>query len=97
FAWLTANNAGTYAVVATNSAGQATSNNSVVTVGPQVVQVAPSFTQQPAANTWIVAGSSLTLTAAATGTPAPTYQWLKNGSPILGATNPSLTFAWVSS
>jgi hypothetical protein len=37
--------------------------------------------------------SPLTLTAVATGSPAPTLQWTKNGAAIPGATGPTLTFA----
>ncbi|MEO5958940.1 MAG: immunoglobulin domain-containing protein, partial [Opitutaceae bacterium] len=36
-------------------------------------------------------GASVTLTAAATGSPAPTVQWSRNGTIIGGATNPTLT------
>ena len=55
---------------------------------------APSFTTQPAPRT-VDAGTSVTLTAAASGTPAPTFQWLKNGTPIAGATAATLTLASV--
>ena len=37
-------------------------------------------------------GETVTFTVAVTGTPAPTLQWLRNGSPIVGATGTSYSF-----
>lgn len=53
---------------------------------------APAFTRHPTAIT-TARGSSVTMEATATGTPAPTYQWLRNGTAITGATASSLTLA----
>jgi hypothetical protein len=50
----------------------------------------PAFTVQPTSQS-AAAGSSVTFTAATSGSPAPTYQWLRNGSPLAGATAASLT------
>ncbi len=75
----------TYAITATNSAGSATSTGAVLTV-----TVPPTFTTQPASQT-ILVGASVTFTAAANGTPTPTYQWTKDGAAIVAATNASLT------
>jgi hypothetical protein len=50
---------------------------------------APSFTAQPAAAT-AAEGDTATFTAAATGS-SLTYQWLRNGTPIAGATSASYT------
>jgi Domain of unknown function (DUF4082)/Immunoglobulin domain/FG-GAP-like repeat len=83
-------NAGTYTMVATNSAGSATSNGAVLTVN--AATVAPTITTQPASQT-VVPGASATFTAAASGTPAPTYQWQFNGAKITGATSASYTIA----
>jgi hypothetical protein len=51
---------------------------------------APAFTSHPASQT-VTAGASVTLTAIATGSPTPTLQWQKNGSPLPGQTGSSLT------
>ena len=55
----------------------------------------PSFTLQPVSEV-IGAGQSVTFTAAATGYPAPTYQWRFNGVNIIGATGASLNIATTS-
>jgi plastocyanin len=85
--------AGTATVVATNSAGSATSNGAVLTVNS--AQSAPVFVVQPASQT-VTAGSSVTFSAAASGSPTPTYQWWKNGRRISGATSASYTIANVT-
>ena len=72
--------AGSYTVVATNSVNSATSNSAVL-----VVNSAPVFTTQPSSQT-VPLGNSVVLTATASGTPSPTYQWQKNGVNIVGAT-----------
>jgi hypothetical protein len=51
---------------------------------------APTISTQPASQT-VTAGSNVTFSVVANGTPAPTYQWNKGGSPISGATNSSYT------
>jgi RHS repeat-associated protein len=79
--------AATYSVVITNSLGSATSNNASLTVN-----TLPSFTTQPT-NQAVNAGSTATFTASATGIPAPTYQWKKNGNTIAGATSATLTLS----
>ena len=78
-------NAGTYTVVVTNAAGSATSGNAVLTV-----YVPPAITTQPVGQT-LAAGSSVTFSVTATGNPAPTYQWRRNGVNISGATASSYT------
>ena len=82
--------AGSYTCVATNTAGTVTSSAATLTVSG----VIPVFTTQPATQT-ATAGTSVTLTAAASGTPIPTYQWQKNGSAISGQTDASLSLASV--
>lgn len=55
---------------------------------------APFFTAHPASLT-VTVGQPATFSAAATGTPAPTLQWRKNGAPISGETKSSYTIASV--
>jgi pectin methylesterase-like acyl-CoA thioesterase len=54
----------------------------------------PTITTHPTNRTNNV-GTATTFTAAAIGTPAPTFQWLKNGTNIFGATNASFSLAAV--
>ncbi|MEO5961436.1 MAG: immunoglobulin domain-containing protein, partial [Opitutaceae bacterium] len=72
-----------------NSAGSVTSATATVTI-----HVPPLITTHPAGTT-VVAGSSLNLSVVATGTPAPTYQWRKNGAVIPGATAATSSIASV--
>jgi hypothetical protein len=51
----------------------------------------PVFVQNPVGLTNYVA-VAFSLSGAAMGTPRPQYQWLTNGIPLTGATNPSLIF-----
>lgn len=51
---------------------------------------APVINTQPA-NATVAVGSTATFTVSATGNPAPTYQWRKNGVAISGATSSSYT------
>ncbi len=55
-------------------------------------QKAPAITSQPASAT-VAPGGSATFSVTATGTPAPSYQWRKNGADVPGATSSSLTIA----
>ncbi|WP_415909899.1 immunoglobulin domain-containing protein [Oleiharenicola sp. Vm1] len=89
----TAGDAGTYTVVATNSAGSAISNGATLTVTTS--NVAPEITSSPSGQIATL-GSSVTFTVTATGSPAPTYQWRKDGNAIAGATNASFTIANVA-
>ncbi len=57
---------------------------------------APVIILNPVTQT-VISGSSVTFTASATGAPVPTWQWLKNASPIGGATNVSLILTNVTS
>jgi hypothetical protein len=84
---------GTYYAVATNSAGTATSNNATLNVATS--SIAPTITTQPVGQT-VTAGSNVTMSIAATGSPTPTYLWLKDGAELPGATNATLTLNNVS-
>lgn len=76
-----------YQVVITNSAGAVTS-----VVATLSVYQAVAITQQPVGQT-VLAGSTVTLSASATGNPAPTYQWLLGTANLTGATGATLTLA----
>jgi len=78
-------NGATFNVVVTNSVGSATSNAATLTVN-----VAPAISAQPASLT-VTAGQTATFSVLATGTAPLTYQWLKNGGPISGATASTYT------
>jgi lysophospholipase L1-like esterase len=77
--------AGSYAVVVTNSAGSVTSAAAVLTV-----LVPPSITAQPQSRTNVV-GTAANFSAAASGTAPLSYQWQFNGANVPGATGTSLT------
>lgn len=83
---------GSYDVVVSNGLGSATS--STVTLTVSAATVAPSITTPPGSVVATV-GAAVTFTAAANGSPAPTYQWQKNGVNVSGATSPSLSFGSV--
>ncbi len=79
-----------YDVVVSNSQGSISS--SLVKVTVTAADVAPVITGQPKDKTLGV-GNSTTFTVSATGVPAPTYQWRKNGTDIAGATSATYTIA----
>ncbi|MEJ1971089.1 MAG: ExeM/NucH family extracellular endonuclease [Lacunisphaera sp.] len=67
------------------------SDHDPVVIGVQL-NAAPVVTTAPVAQT-VTAGSSVTFSVAATGSPAPTFQWRRNGVAIGGATSSSYTIA----
>jgi hypothetical protein len=81
-------NSGTYNVTVTNSSGSVTSNAATLTVVAPTI--APTITTAPAALT-TPAGTKSTLTVTPSGSAPFTYQWLRNGTPITGATSSTLT------
>ena len=72
-----------FSVVVTNSAGTATSNAAVLTVGPGI-------STQPASLS-VIEGQSASFSVAATGNGELSYQWKKNGTDISDATSSSYT------
>lgn len=78
---------GSYDVVATNTVASTTSAPATVTV-----LFGPSINASPVSQT-VEVGDAVTFTVSATGDPAPTYQWRKDGENITGAANASFTIA----
>jgi hypothetical protein len=58
--------------------------------GGLFLSVPPAITTQPA-NVTVSAGSLATFSVLASGQPAPSYQWRKDGVPLAGATGTSFT------
>ena len=78
--------AGRYTLTATNASGTSTASATLT------VRAAPVITAGPSSQT-VFAGDRVALTVSATGFPAPTYQWRRNGTVIAGATGASLILA----
>ena len=76
------------AVVVSNSAGSATSSTATLTVNP----VAPVIAVQPGSQT-TPAGHPAIFSVTATGIPAPTYQWQRDGTNIPGAISSGLALS----
>ena len=70
-------------------------SDATTTAATLTVQYAPSVTTQPTSQT-VTAGATVTLSAAASGNPAPTVKWQVNSgsgwSDIAGATSPTYSF-----
>jgi hypothetical protein len=64
------------------------------TIRKGVTASAPVIQTQPQSQT-VTAGNSVQLSVTATGAPAPTYQWRKDGATITGATGSSYSLASV--
>jgi sugar lactone lactonase YvrE len=79
---VTVADAGNYDVIVSNGLGIVNSSLAQLTVVASAT--APVVTAQPAAKI-ALAGTSVTLSVSASGAPAPTYQWRKNGVAISGA------------
>jgi hypothetical protein len=78
-------NAGSYRVVVSNEAGNATSDEVVLSVNPPA---GPAISIGPQSQT-VTRGASANFAVVATGTNPLTYQWKFNGNSIPGATNTS--------
>ena len=75
--------AGKYSVTLVNMAGTVTSSQATLSILDP-----PVITLQPISQT-VLLGSPVSFTSAATGSPAPTFQWQLNGIDILDAINPN--------
>lgn len=81
-----ADSGSTFAVEVTNSVKSVTSSSATLIVTP--LAVAPTLTKQPA-NQTVTEGQTATFSVVAAGTSPLTYQWLKSGTAISGATSAS--------
>lgn len=87
---VTAASSGLYDVQVSNGLGTVISSIAQLTVTS--TPSAPVITAQPASRT-VVVGGATTLSIGASGAPAPSYQWRKNGANIPGATGPTYAFS----
>ncbi|MEN9576854.1 MAG: hypothetical protein RL514_4709 [Verrucomicrobiota bacterium] len=85
-------NAGAYRVRITNLQGLIVSSNAQLTVLPSSP---PAIVTQPLSQA-VPAGTNVTFSVTATGTPAPGYQWVYGGVTLTGATNATLTLTNVA-
>jgi hypothetical protein len=92
FAALKTTDSATYSVTATNSAGSATSKDSVLLVTASSADVAPVILTHPISQS-VTRRATVSFFVAASGTPAPIFQWLRNGAAISGATAATYTIA----
>jgi Abnormal spindle-like microcephaly-assoc'd, ASPM-SPD-2-Hydin len=83
-------NGAQFSVKVSNVSGTASSNSALLTVTAPII--APAITLQPMAQS-VTVGQAATFSVAATGTAPMTYQWSRNGSPIIGATSSLYTTA----
>jgi hypothetical protein len=84
--------AGAYSVKASNSAGSVTSNVATLTVN---APISPPYFVTASSSQTVVIGRSAIFQVFAGGEPPFTYQWLKNGTAIAGATSATLGFGSV--
>lgn len=89
---LAANTTYYYTVRATNYLGTSAISTQASATTLSSIPTAPSFTAQPQSQT-VTAGNGATFSAAASGTPTPTYQWQLNGTNIAAATDTSYSNA----
>ncbi|HEX7630696.1 MAG TPA: immunoglobulin domain-containing protein, partial [Lacunisphaera sp.] len=84
-------NSGVYTVTVTNSAGSTTSNGATITVA---AAAAPVISTQPVDRQVAVGLSAdFSINYSSSGTGNLTFQWLKDGGPIAGATSSSYSIS----
>ncbi len=76
-------NGASVSLIASNLVGVVTNTATLTVI------ITPVITTQPT-NLVVNSGANATFTVVASGTPAPGFQWRKNGTPIAGATTSSL-------
>jgi pectate lyase len=86
---LVAGDAGAYTVTVTNSVGSVPSDAATLTLNYPPAIITPPAPQSAAL------GGAASFSVSVSGAAPFTYQWLKNGSPISGATSAGLSFASV--
>jgi len=91
---VTASDSGVYTLTITDAGGAVTSNGATLTIVSPAT--GPTITGQPQSKT-VNTGSSVALSITAGGTPAPNYQWYKNGAAISGATRATLLLSGATS
>ena len=89
-------NGSSYSVLVSNSAGSVTSTTAQLTVLAGAAPTAVSISTHPSAQVQLPGGSA-TFAVAASGTGPLSYQWLKDGTAIAGATQPVLLLSSVTS
>jgi hypothetical protein len=78
---------------ATNTFGTGSSTTLTISiVAPPVVNTRPVFIANPQSASAAI-GGNVSLSATVTGTPAPSYQWRKDGINLAGATSAALTLS----
>lgn len=90
----TIGDAATYAVQVSNTVGSETSSNVVLTVNQSAQPAAVTLVSHPSPQIQSPGGSA-TFAVAVTGSGPISYQWLKNGAPITGATGGVLTLTGI--
>jgi len=84
---------GNYSVTCSNVVGSVSSRQATFVLVPDIS--APTISTQPISKVAQV-GTTVVLAVATTGFPQPSFQWLKFGAPIAGATTSTLILASVS-
>jgi large repetitive protein len=79
---VTSGDAAVYTLLVTDADGAASSQPATLTIQPGT---APAITSHPK-DVYAVGGDTVSFTVTATGDPAPSFQWRRNGNNITGAT-----------
>ena len=87
--------AGSYYCIVSNASGRVISK-AVDLIYSTLTTTAPTITTQPSSLSLVI-GAAGTFNVTANGTPAPTYQWLKDGVIISGATSSTYSLSDVTS